>query len=62
MNIRTNQPTSINAANRIVYLDILRGIAIVFIFSTNIVYFSGYFDFPAENIFPSTSFLFDQYF
>jgi uncharacterized protein len=62
MNIRTNHPTPINAANRIVYLDILRGIAIVFIFSANIVYFSGYFDFPAENIFPSASFLFDQYF
>ena len=47
--------------DRIIYLDILRGIAIFFIFSANIVYFSGHFDFPKENRLASTLFIFDEY-
>lgn len=62
MTTKINQPKPVNAANRIVYLDILRGIAIFFIFSANIVWFSGYFEFPAENILPAASFPFDKYF
>jgi uncharacterized protein len=62
MNTKTNQPKPVNAASRIVYLDILRGIAIFFIFSANIVWFSGYFEFPAEDILPFASLSFDKYF
>jgi uncharacterized protein len=51
----------IKKENRIYYLDILRGIAIFFIFSANIVYFSGHFDFPKEARIPSTLFAFDDY-
>ncbi|NCO63846.1 MAG: DUF418 domain-containing protein [Flavobacteriales bacterium] len=51
----------IKTENRIFYLDILRGIAIFFIFSANIVYFSGYFDFPKEARLTSTLFIFDDY-
>lgn len=51
----------IKKEERIVYLDILRGIAIFFIFSANIVYFSGHFDFPKEVRLPSTLFIFDEY-
>lgn len=46
---------------RIIYLDILRGIAIFFIFSANIVYFSGHFTFPEEGRLASTIFIFDEY-
>jgi uncharacterized protein len=62
MNTSVKQPKPVKAANRIVYLDILRGIAIFFIFSANIVWFSGYFDFPSENILPAASFPFDKCF
>ena len=51
----------IKKENRIYYLDILRGIAIFFIFSANIVYFSGHFDFPKEARIHSTLFAFDDY-
>ena len=57
MNTITNQPKPLSEKDRIAYLDILRGIAIFFIFSANIVYFSGYF-LLTENIlenFPFTS-------
>lgn len=60
MNTKTKKPNPVKAANRIVYLDILRGISIFFIFSANIVWFSGYFDFPAESMFPAASFPFDK--
>ena len=62
MNRKTNQPTPVKETNRIVYLDILRGIAIFFIFCANSVWFSGYYDFPKENILPAASFWFDTYF
>ncbi|MGZ0016368.1 DUF418 domain-containing protein [Yeosuana sp. AK3] len=56
-----NMIQPIKTENRISYLDILRGIAIFFIFSANIVYFSGYFDFPKEGRIPSTLFAYDDY-
>lgn len=56
----TNQP--IKKEDRIDFLDVLRGIAILFIFSANIVYFSGYFMFPPEAHFPATNFIIDPYF
>jgi uncharacterized protein len=55
----TIQP--VKKESRISYLDILRGIAIFFIFSANIVYFSGYFDFPAEFILTAAAFPFDTH-
>ena len=56
----TNPIQPIKKENRIIYLDILRGIAIFFIFSANIVYFSGHFTFPEEGRLPSTLFIFDK--
>lgn len=62
MNAKTNQVAPIKSVNRIIYLDVLRGIAIFFIFSANIVYFSGHFDYPAENRLGTTFFPIDDYF
>ncbi|MCP4553622.1 MAG: DUF418 domain-containing protein [Bacteroidetes bacterium] len=62
MNTKANQPKPISAVNRIVCLDILRGIAIFFIFSANIVYFSGYFNYPVESRSGATFFIIDDYF
>ncbi len=39
----SNQPKPLSVKDRIAYLDILRGIAILFIFSANIVYLSGHY-------------------
>lgn len=47
--------------NRIDFLDVLRGIAILYIFTANIAYFSGYFVFPIESHLPSTNFVIDEY-
>ena len=63
--MQTNQQNIIQPVkkeNRIIYLDILRGIAIFFIFSANIVYFSGYYEFPLEDLLPSSVFPFDDLF
>lgn len=38
---KTNQPKPLSVKDRIVYLDILRGISILFIFSANIPFLSG---------------------
>ena len=46
----TNQLEPLNTQDRIAYLDILRGIAILFIFTANIVFFSGYFSLSPEQI------------
>ncbi|WP_339709447.1 DUF418 domain-containing protein [uncultured Kriegella sp.] len=62
MKTGTNQPAPIKGTNRIAYLDILRGIAIFFILCANIVYFSGYFDYPIENRLGSAFFIIDDYF
>ncbi len=56
------QPKPITQSNRILYLDILRGLAIFFIFSANIVYFSGYFDFPRDSRVGSLFFPIDDIF
>jgi uncharacterized protein len=58
----TNKPLQpVTKENRIDFLDILRGIAIFFIFAANIVYFSGYFFFPPEAHIPSTNLVTDPY-
>lgn len=62
MNTTTNKSKPVSEKDRIAYLDILRGIAIFFIFSANIVYFSGYFDYPPENRLGATFFIIDDYF
>ncbi|TYA57501.1 DUF418 domain-containing protein [Formosa maritima] len=60
--MKTNQPLQpVTKAERIDFLDILRGIAIFFIFAANIVYFSGYFFFPPESHIPSTNLITDEY-
>lgn len=43
MSTTNNHPKPLNIKDRIAYLDILRGIAILFIFTANIVFFSGLF-------------------
>ena len=60
MTNKNNLIQPVKKENRIIYLDILRGIAIFFIFSANIVYFSGHFTFPEEGRLPSTLFIFDK--
>ncbi len=47
--------------DRIEFLDILRGIAILFIYAANIIYFSGYFFFPPEAHIPATNLLTDDF-
>ncbi len=47
--------------DRIDFLDILRGIAILFIYAANIVYFSGYFFFPPEAHIPATNLVTDNF-
>lgn len=61
MNKKSESIHPVRKEERIVYLDILRGIAIFFIFSANIVYFSGHFTFPEEGRLASTLFIFDEY-
>ncbi|GGG57155.1 DUF418 domain-containing protein [Bizionia arctica] len=51
----------IKKEDRIDFLDVLRGIAILFIYAANIVYFSGYFFFPPEAHFPATNLVTDPY-
>ena len=48
MKFSSHQITPVNQNNRIEFLDILRGIAIQFIFMANILFFSGYFFFPKD--------------
>ncbi|MCK0155780.1 DUF418 domain-containing protein [Cellulophaga sp. F20128] len=62
MQSTTNQTKPVAPNQRIEYLDVLRGIAIFFIFCANIVYFSGYFDFPVELRTGPTFFKIDDYF
>lgn len=58
----TNKPLQpVTKENRIDSLDILRGIAIFFIFAANIVFFSGYIFFPPESHIPSTNLVTDPY-
>ena len=47
-------------SERIIYLDVLRGIAIQFIFIANVVFFSGYFDFKQTERMKSTAMATDQ--
>lgn len=49
----TNQISPTKKEERIKFLDVLRGIAIQFIFMANIVYFSGLYDFPETYKYPS---------
>jgi uncharacterized protein len=51
----------IKKEDRIDFLDIVRGIAILFIFAANIVYFSGYVFFPPEAHIPATNFVIDPF-
>ena len=55
-----NQLKPIQKENRIVFLDVLRGLAILFIFLANIVPFSGYLYFDPESRIPATTFFFDE--
>lgn len=59
---QTNQNgiTPTKKESRIQFLDVLRGIAILFIFIANIVYFSGYVFFPEEGLNPKATFFFDK--
>ncbi|TXE18797.1 DUF418 domain-containing protein [Psychroserpens burtonensis] len=60
--ITPTNPTKIipvQKEHRIDFLDVLRGIAILFIFMANILTFSGYFSFPLEDRFTGTTFAFD---
>ena len=54
MDIKTIQKNSLPIPNkeRIQFLDVLRGIAIFFIFTANIPVFAGYFFFPDEERYP----------
>lgn len=58
-NVSTIKP--IQSQNRIEFLDVLRGIAILFIFMANIVTFSGYLYFDSASRIPATTFFIDEY-
>ena len=60
MNSSKNQIAPIKHDDRIEFLDVLRGIAIQFIFMANIVYFSGYFFFPQDFRNPEYVFTLDK--
>ncbi|WP_053971579.1 DUF418 domain-containing protein [Mangrovimonas sp. ST2L15] len=60
MNQENNIVKPISKEDRIVYLDILRGIAILFIFTANIPFFSGIFFFPEEFRFGWANLAFDK--
>lgn len=55
-----NQINPLQKENRIQFLDVLRGIAILFIFMANILSFSGYFDFNPDNQLPEATFFIDD--
>ncbi|MFL0354679.1 DUF418 domain-containing protein [Xanthomarina sp. GH4-25] len=58
----TNKPLQpVTKEDRIDFLDILRGIAILFIFAANIVFFSGYVFFPPEAHIPATILVTDNF-
>jgi uncharacterized protein len=57
-NIKSVNP--IQTQNRIEFLDVLRGIAILFIFLANIVIFSGYLYFDSGSRIPATTFFIDE--
>lgn len=57
-NIKPVNP--IQTKNRIEFLDVLRGLAILFIFMANIVVFSGYLYFDPEGRLPATTFFIDE--
>ncbi|WP_431136141.1 DUF418 domain-containing protein [Psychroserpens mesophilus] len=56
-----NNIIPIQKNDRIQFLDVLRGIAIFFIFSANIVVFSGFLFFPDEVKYPETILFLDKY-
>lgn len=58
----TKQILPVQKKNRIEFLDVLRGIAILFIFMANILSFSGFFSFSEEARIPGTTFAFDEIF
>lgn len=57
-----NQLRPIQTKDRIKFLDVLRGIAILFIFMANILSFAGFFSFPDETIISGTTFPIDETF
>lgn len=56
-----NPVKPIQKKNRIAFLDVLRGLAILFIFMANIVPFSGYLYFGSDSQIPATTFFIDEY-
>lgn len=62
MELTTNQNEirPIQIGERIDFLDVLRGIAILFIFSANILSFTGFWAFPKESTIPEAVFPFDE--
>ena len=62
MELTTNQNEirPIEVGQRIDFLDVLRGIAILFIFSANILSFTGFWAFPEESKISGAIFPFDQ--
>ena len=63
MDLETNltQIKPIQKEDRIKFLDVLRGLAILFIFMANIVAFSGYLYFGSESRILATTFFIDEY-
>jgi len=60
--LKTNQNLQpVTKEERIDFLDIIRGIAIFFIFAANIIYFSGFFFFPEDGHIPFTDLAIDPY-
>ena len=62
MNTISQKLQPLKKENRILFLDILRGIAILFIFTANIPYLSGYFMLSDEQIQTFSTAKFDEYF
>ena len=57
-----NQLLPVQKENRIDFLDVLRGIAILFIFMANILSFAGFFSFPDEDLIAGATFSIDKSF
>ena len=57
---KQNNILPIQKSDRIQFLDVLRGIAIFFIFSANIPVFSGFYFFPDEGRYPETLLFTDE--
>ena len=60
VSVNNNKISPIVANQRIKFLDVLRGVAILFIFMANILSFSGFFSFPDDALITGLVFPFDE--